>query len=416
MTITIKPKDRHLLRELAKRVAEIGHLPIQQEKAALWTRHDDLECVRPMVLVYPGDSWRELLPDSELCTEGEFCRGLERDLRRRIYHHERLADDNVIEPVVFSHAVVHETGWGLEEHWINPEDATGAHRFEPVIREESDLDKLRTPQVTVDWEATKAQTAILRSLFDGILTVEPHQQWTWDRPYMVNMDEFATLRGLDQLLLDLVDRPEWVHQAMEKMLQGRIAQLEAMLATGLVTVNNRNQFTGSGGMGYTAQLPQADFDGVHVRAKDLWGFAATQIFSEVSPAMHEEFALQYERRYLSRFGLNSYGCCEPLHNKLDLIKTIPNLRRVSISSWADAAKSAEGLGNRYIFSYKPNPAIVAGEGWNPEAVRKGLREVLEQTKGCVVEIILKDVQTCRQQPQRLWNWVRIARETIEEFA
>jgi hypothetical protein len=27
--------------------------------------------------------------------------------------------------------------------------------------------------------------------------------------------------------------------------------------------------------------------------------------------MHEEFALQYEKRWLERFGLTYYGCCEP---------------------------------------------------------------------------------------------------------
>ena len=124
-------------------------------------------------------------------------------------------------------------------------------------------------------------------------------------------------------------------------------------------------------------IRQAGFGGVRVRPRDLWGFATTQMFSEVSPAMHEEFTLQYERKYLARFGLTSYGCCEPLHNKLKIVKTIPNLRRVSISPWADVRKSAEELGDRYIFSHKPNPAIVAGEGWDPEAVRKGLKEFLE---------------------------------------
>jgi len=34
----------------------------------------------------------------------------------------------------------------------------------------------------------------------------------------------------------------------------------------------------------------------------------------------------------------------------------------------------------------------------------------------VVEIIMKDMHTCRNQPQRLWDWVPIASELAEDFA
>ena len=78
-----------------------------------------------------------------------------------------------------------------------------------------------------------------------------------------------------------------------------------------LTLNNENVYIGSGGFGFTDELPQPGFDG-RVRLKDLWGSASTQIFVDVSPAMHEEFALQYEARVLNRFGLVTYGCCEPL--------------------------------------------------------------------------------------------------------
>jgi len=132
--------------------------------------------------------------------------------------------------------------------------------------------------------------------------------------------------------------------------------------------------------------------------------------------MHEEFALRHEKRVLERMGLNCYGCCEPLDRKLDIVKTIPRLRRVSISAWADIAVSAEGLGDRYVYSWKPNPASLAAETWDPDGVRAEIRNFLEVTRGCIVEMILKDTHTCRHQPQRMWDWVRIAREEAENFA
>lgn len=62
--------ERQLLRDLARRVAEIAHLPIQQERIALWADHNSLRPTRPMMLLFPEGGWREILPDSQLaCTD-----------------------------------------------------------------------------------------------------------------------------------------------------------------------------------------------------------------------------------------------------------------------------------------------------------------------------------------------------------
>ncbi len=132
--------------------------------------------------------------------------------------------------------------------------------------------------------------------------------------------------------------------------------------------------------------------------------------------MHDEFALTYEKRFLERFGLSNYGCCEPLDKKLGIVKTIPNVRRISMSPWVDVELGAEELGSDYIFSYKPNPAIIGMEKWDEEFVVNYLRDALEKTRSCVVEVIMKDLHTCRKEPWRMWEWVRIAMELAEEYA
>ena len=99
---------------------------------------------------------------------------------------------------------------------------------------------------------------------------------------------------------------------------GELEQLEKM---NVLSLSNGNTRLGSGGYGWTDQLPQKDFDGAHVRIKDMWARAATQIFTEIiSPEMHYEFAIQYEKRLLERFGLSCYGCCEPLHKKMSVVR------------------------------------------------------------------------------------------------
>ncbi|MEM0171496.1 MAG: hypothetical protein QXN53_03790 [Thermoproteota archaeon] len=72
----------------------------------------------------------------------------------------------------------------------------------------------------------------------------------------------------------------------------------------------------------------------------LWGVGATHVFSAVSPAMHEEFALKHEKRWYEKWGLNYYGCCEPLHHKVEVLRrNIPRLRRISMSPFIDFDKA-----------------------------------------------------------------------------
>lgn len=74
-----------------------------------------------------------------------------------------------------------------------------------------------------------------------------------------------------------------------------------------------------------------------------------------------------------------------------------------MSPWADVDKAAPHLSGRYVFSFKPSPAVLAKDTWDAGEARQILRTVLEKTRrhGCVVEIIMKDISTLRYAPQRL---------------
>lgn len=404
--------DKNIIRDLAKKAAEIAILPEQKEKVEIWMRHNRLEHIKPMVLIFPEGSWRELITDKDILTTDPFYRAVEYDLRKRLYYWEHLQDDNVIDGTIVSPLIIHTTGWGVDTNTTNPQDPYGAKHYNPVIQTEVDIEKLHKPKITIDWKATKQHYEKLCDLVGGILPVQ--RQGPTHFGFAI-MDQFAQWRGLDQIFLDMIDRPKWLHRALNFMTECMLEQLDFYEKENVLSLNNGAHYCGSGGVGFTDQLPQSDFDGVHVRAIDMWGFATTQIFSEVSPAMHEEFALQYEKRWLERFGLNAYGCCEPLHKKLHLVKTIPRIRRISISSWANVQEATAQLGDRYIFSWKPNPAVIAAEQWNPDLVRCIIQDMLQKTRGCIVEIIMKDTHTCRNQAQRMWEWVKIAKEVARNF-
>jgi hypothetical protein len=81
MKMAIPERDKSILRELAKKLAEIASLPIQQEKMELWRRLNKLDPVRPMVLLL-NDTWHENKDEIKLECEDEFARRQEWLLRR----------------------------------------------------------------------------------------------------------------------------------------------------------------------------------------------------------------------------------------------------------------------------------------------------------------------------------------------
>jgi hypothetical protein len=231
------------------------------------------------------------------------------------------------------------------------------------------------------------------------------------QPNFAAWDRLVTWHSVDGVLTDLIDRPEFTHRLIGRFTEVSLALLDQLEAQGLLGWGQSTiHCTGA----YTDELPASGFDRSAPRAKDLWTYGMAQIFSAVSPAMHKEFWLDYAARWYERFGLGYYGCCEPLHHKVELIRAVPNVRKISMSPFADVEAGAEAIGSDYVFSRKPSPALLATESWDPEAVRRDLRETLEacERHGCPVELILKDISTVRYEPQRLWDWWRIAADLV----
>lgn len=416
---TLPSHDLTILRDLAREFADVSRLPVQKEKADLWRRLNRLERVRPMILLQNA-TWHETRDMFfQLQCENEWTRNHEFHLRASLNQWHHVRDDFVYLNVACSPIAIKVLpDWGVQTDATRPDHVFGACHYNPVLKGTEDPVKLiELPKVTVDQEETDRTYQKMCAIYDGIMPVKKQGQiGVW----FAIMDLFIQWRGLDNMFLDMVDRPEWVHAWMNRMTERITAEWDQYDAMGLLSLNNGEcgiANNGPGGHAITDILPQKDFDGIHVRSRDMWGHATTQIFAEVSPAMHDEFALKYEGRFLSRFGLNGYGCCEPLHLKVDLIrKRIPRLRRMSMSPWADVAMGAAGLKNEVIFSYKPNPAILGMSAFDINEARRQLKDVFEKTRGCVIEVIMKDLHTVNKQPNRMGEWVRMAIDLAGEYA
>lgn len=73
-----------------------------------------------------------------------------------------------------------------------------------------------------------------------------------------------------------------------------------------------------------------------------------------------------------------------------------------------------GHATTQIFS-EVSPAMLGAARWDLGEIRKSVRDVLEKTRGCAVEIIMKDLHTCRGEPGRMGDWARVAREEAQSF-
>jgi hypothetical protein len=410
-------RDRDVLRRLAEQQAEIAALPVHPEKAELWRRLNQLEPVRPLLWITELP-WHEMNADDELTlqTTDPWCQEIETGLRRLLYQWNHLPGDMVVSGHLSSPLAIQSTGFGIWEDVdvVRTDEASGvvSRRFHRQIVDPEDVQKIKMPRVTHDEGASDENYERMCTLFGDVLpVVKVGKKGAWFAPW----DELVRWWGVQEALMDLILRPEMVNAVMAHLVDAYIYGLDQWEALGLLTRNDDSVRVGSGGYGYTDELP-GDGSGDHLLAGNLWGCATAQIFSGVSPEMHWEFALRHEMRWLERWGLTYYGCCEPLEEKMDILRRIPNLRKVSMSPWVDVGKGAEEIGTDYVFSYKPSPAIFAEDRWRPELARRALCDVLDRARGCRIEIIMKDISTVRYEPRRLWEWARMAKEVVEEYA
>ena len=410
--LAMSDRDRDILRCLAERVATIAASDEMAETRALWTSHNMLERVRPVVFCDPENGWNEVITEAQMECTGALARRWEMDLRKEIFWGEEMGDDKPVEPFFEVPYTSAPDDWGLAVIENRTEELGSFVWDSPVKDYETDLPQLHSPPIVIDWETTNGCLEIAQNVLGDILTVRLKGTWWWSLGLTLTA---ASLRGLQNIYLDFYDNPDELKALLSKVSRGWLDKLDYLEANDLLSLNSDGTYVGSGGYGFTDELPQADFDG-RVRPQDMWGFADSQETVNVSAAMYEEFIFPYEKPILDRFGLNCYGCCEPLDTRWHVVKRHHNLRRVSCSPWADLDKMADYLQDEYILSMKPHPTPLASPGMDLEAVRRSLRESLEKTRGCVVEILMKDNHTIGGRPENLVDWCRIAKEEAERIA
>lgn len=407
----IDAREKAVLRGLAQRVAELAALPVQQEKVQRWRDHHALKRVQPLVFCDPEDAWYELIPADELVCTHSLARIWEFKLRKEIFWAEKIKDDRVVLSSFPVHTVWTKTPRGMEANITGGQDG-GAYHWEAPLKDGYEaMERLRPARIQVDLARTQALEALAHDVFDGILEVKRESIYWWSLGMTTDL---IMLRGFENVLYDFYDHPDEVHALMAFLRDENLEMLDSLELNNLLTLNNGGDFHGTGGYAWTDGLPAADFNG-HVRPKDMWGFCESQETVGVSPELFAEFIFPYQLTMLERFGLNIYGCCEPLDSRWEVIRNIPRLRKVTVSPWSNDEIMAENLGTDYVYCKKVNPARISMSTIDEDAVRKELRTTFDAVKrhDCRTEVLMRDVLTVACNPNNPVRWVQIAREEAD---
>jgi len=275
--------DRNILRDLAKKYVEICHRDVQQERRALWRRHNSLKRTRVLIYVR-AFAWREM-PESRCECADPFFRHYE-DFFRRMLFWDTLNDDSIFEPWVTVNAACvtpPEGIWGLPVQWIGSGDPRGARRLDPPIKKPEDAKRLVEPHHVLDEEETARKVDRLHEAIGDVIPVNvdrgpAYRMWNGDIS-----THLIYLRGIEQVMWDMMDRPAWLHELLAFMRDG-ILQVheEAEKAGDWTLCAHQNQ-----AMPYAEELDDPAPNSVSVTRDKLWTFCASQETTLVGPEMFD---------------------------------------------------------------------------------------------------------------------------------
>ena len=419
-SIMPRPSDRETIRALAARWAEIAALPLMNERKRGWRSLHDLKPERPMIHFEVG-TVADYVALDELRCEDPVLRAVEAVMRENIRHFDEVGDDIVFEPYFRIGWDIDDSGWGVDVVQI-PAEGIG-YTFNFPIRSAPDVALLRPRHFSVDREGTLAKQRLLEDAFGDLLPVKvgnydhfmvEQGAESWAGNYFIGLTwQVYRFIGNDRLLTWVYESPESIHELMEYMASDRERMFSFVEDEGLIVPNTDNQLAGPRAYGYTSDLPGPD-DSDPGSLRDLWCWAESQESATISPAMYAEFVLPYLKRLTDRFGLVYYGCCEPTHDRLELIlDAIPNLRSISVTPWADFDIMREMLGDRYVFSRKPDPVPISGPTPHWEHAKEDLIRTRDAVPGGNVELLFRDVYDVGGDRTRLARWVEMARSAFD---
>lgn len=399
-------RDRLIVRDLAKRIKEISLLEVQEQQKENWRNLNNLQAKQILLYVWEEElPWQELssYDEMKIRSERKFYRQQEYKLRKMLFMWNNFRGDMVVEDSLAFQPIYKDSMFGICEkgNHVFYSNHVQYYRYINQLEKPCDIDKIMIPSISYSQKENDEYKALLDDLYDDILDVKigitRHNFSAWH--FVIKF------LGAEKFYYLLAKDKSFLHMIIKKMQQCYFARLKQFEDNGLILNNNGNYVVGSGGLSFIDNI-------LGEKNANVWGSATAQVFHDVSPKLQEELAIDYENQWLDKFAYTYYGCCEDLSYKINELRKIKNLRKISVSPWADLERIVDEIQNEYVISFKINPALFVLPRWDIKEQRLFLRKQLRILKDHNVEIIIKDNSTLCNQKERLVQWLKMAKEEI----
>lgn len=410
-------RDVEVLRKLAYEYLCASRDERNEERKKLHIASNDLHMIRPVVLI-DELPWSEMNINNELTLlcEDPFLRTVEDYMRKTLYKYRHLPADMIIKPYIPVYKCINRSSIGVEikEETIATNEYNNiiSHEYEDQFDTDDSINKLKDVVITYDKNETMRRFSMLGEMIGDII---PIKLKGIDYVGVTTWDNIAMYRGVTNLLIDLMERPEFSHALVERLTSIKESEIRQYEELDLFDDDPDSLHCTPI---LTEDLPSKDGkEGKPFTRKDVWGRGTAQIFASVSKDMHYEYDIEYMKRTVGTCGLVYYGCCEPLDRKIDIVEKIPNLRKVSVTPWADVDVATEAIGKKYVVASKPNPSSVAAPMLDKEELKKEIGKILSACKrnGCSVDLVLKDISTCCFRPENIFEWEQIVMDMVQNY-
>ncbi len=412
-------KDVAVLRKLAEEYANIANADIQEERRDMWKSVNNLEKdARPVIEVQNFGFWSDFInqhfSDEKMECQDPFFKTKEKELRIKLWQ-DTHNDDAIREPWIGQGAIKEETPngpWGINVKLIKSNESDGAYKEVHPIQDWSEIEQMIIPHHRIDEIKTKEAYDKINDAIGDILEVDLNRT-----PMMMHAasisDPLGHFRGIDNLMFDMYDNPEKLKEVLRFLRDG--------------TLINQQEGEDAGDYSLTScsSSPLAYLDGVKTpkpnqfgaKRSDLICFMQAQEYTMFSPEQHEEFMLEYQIPIMEKFKYITYGCCEDLTDKIDMLRQIKNLKFIGVNFSSNIAKSAEQIGDEYVISYRPSPAEMVCCGFDESKIRRIIGKDLQALKAnnCKFHVFLKDVETLQDDMSRLGKWSDIVKSEIDKL-
>jgi hypothetical protein len=411
--IVFSEKDKAVLRKLGEWKAKTAQSPENKEKIKAWKEHDSgVPGARVMVRCETWYTQEDVKPvmDKDLQCEHPLARAIEQDIRVRMFEIENLKEDNFVLPYVAYAPHIETSNFGIE-NTIERDKAGGlGFHYTPQLKTLDDSEFAKIHHRTSTWrkDIDDNKREVLEDVFKGICKVR-RRLHDWQLTCAMTSIAFDFV-GLDGFMMLLYDNPGGVKRLMQFIHDDHVMFFDFLQNNDLLSLNNEDDYIGSGCQGCSDNLPAKDFAG-KVRTKDMWLYTESQESVNISPDHYGEFVFPHIKDLAERFGRVYYGCCEPVNPMWKYVSTINTLQRVSVSPWAN-----EELMGRYcrerkvVYSRKPSPNFFMAPKYDEGAVKAYVEKTVACAEGCRLEFIQRDVYVTNNDPSRFRKWVELVRE------